>query len=242
MDEYFGGIMAKPIGVRIKDNSTGTWGFGRSTITSVSLVADSIYDEVVPEIYTDSAMPVNAKIALGREESDFYAAVGIVGEGPLGAYGTGHKLDGQFHHGYPGQLGLLESLGPDPNPTPFGFDTDNPVERAAGTAFVMLRRADAKGLQLSRLAEHAMEVVVAQGLSGWVWTGAGRALAASADQPGLDRRQHAAAGARACALPMPPPASSSSTFRRRLPLPRSAMSKSTSSLAAEPRPSSSSAA
>jgi len=173
MDDYFGGILAKPIGVRIKDNSTGTWGFGRSTITSVSLVADSIYDEVVPEIYTDSAMPVNAKIALGREESDFYAAVGIVGEGPLGAYGTGHKLDGQFHHGYPGQLGLMESLGADPNPTPFGFDTDNPVERAAGTAFVMLRRADAKGLQLSRLAEHAMEVVVAQGLSGWVWSAPG---------------------------------------------------------------------
>jgi hypothetical protein len=96
---------------------------------------------VVPESYTDSAMPVNAKIALGREESDFYAAVGIVGEGPLGAYGTGHKLDGQYHHGFPGPLGLLESLGADPNPTPFGIDTDNPVERAAGTAFVMLRRA-----------------------------------------------------------------------------------------------------
>ena len=173
MDDYFGGILAKPVGVRIKDNSTGTWGFGRSTITSVSLVADSIYDEVVPEIYTDSDMPVNAKIALGREESDFYAAVGIVGEGPLGAYGTGHKLDGQYHHGYPGSLGLMESLGPDPNPTPFGIDTDNPVERAAGTAFVMMRRADAKGLQLSRLSEHAMEVVVAQGLSGWVWTAPG---------------------------------------------------------------------
>jgi hypothetical protein len=174
MDDYFGGIIAKPAGVRIKDNSTGVWGFGRSTITSVSLVADSIYDEVVPEIHTDSPMPVKAKIAMGREESDFYAAVGIVGEGPLGAYGTGHKLDGQYHHGYPGQLGLLQSLGPDPNPTPFGFDTDNPAERAAGTAFVMLRRADAKGIQLSRPSEHDMEVIVAQGLGGWVWTGPGQ--------------------------------------------------------------------
>jgi len=173
MDNYFGGIIAKPQAVRIKDNSTGVWGFGRSTITSVSLVAESIYDQVVPEIYTDAAMPVNAKLALGREESDFYAAVGVVGEGPLGAYGTGHKLDGQYHHGYPGPLGLVESLGADPNPDPFGFDTDQPVERAAGTAFVMLRRADAKGLQLSRLSEHAMEVVVAQGLSGWVWTAPG---------------------------------------------------------------------
>ena len=174
MENYFGGIIAKPAGVRIKDNSTGVWGFGRSTITSVSLVADSIYDEVVPEIYTDSPMPVKAKIAMGREESDFYAAVGIVGEGPLGAYATGHKLDGQYHHGYPGPLGLLESLGPDPNPTPFGFDTDNPAERAAGTAFVMLRRADAKGIRLSRPSEHDMEVIVAQGLGGWVWTGPGQ--------------------------------------------------------------------
>lgn len=173
MNDYYGGIVARPQGVRIKDNSTGVWGFGRSTLTSVSLVADSIYDQVLPEIYTDSPMPVNAKIASGRDESDFYAAVGIVGEGPIGAYGTGHKLDGQFHHGYPGSLGLLASVGQDPNPVPFGMDTDAPVDRAAGTAFVMIRRSDAKGLQLSRLSEHAMEAVVAQGLSGWVWTSPG---------------------------------------------------------------------
>ncbi|MCX7668483.1 MAG: hypothetical protein N2439_00225, partial [Anaerolineae bacterium] len=173
MADRFGGIVAKPQGVRIKDNSTGVWGFGRSTITSVSLVADSIYDQVVPEIFTDSAMPVNAKLAMGRDESDFYAAVGIVGEGPLGAYGTGHTLDGQYHHGYPGPLGLLESLGGDPNPVPFGIDVDNPVERAAGTAFVMIRRSDAKGLQPSRLSEHAMEVIVQQGLGGWRWTAPG---------------------------------------------------------------------
>ncbi len=173
MNDYYGGIMAKPQGVRIKDNSTGVWGFGRSTLTSVSLVADSIYDQVLPEIYTDSPMPVNAKIASGRDESDFYAAVGIVGEGPLGAYGTGHKLDGQSHHGYPGSLGLMTSLGTDPNPVTFGFDTDSGPERAAGTAFLMIRRSDAKGLQLSRLSEHAMEAVVAQGLGGWVWTSPG---------------------------------------------------------------------
>ncbi len=173
MNDYYGGIMAKPQGVRIKDNSTGVWGFGRSTLTSVSLVADSIYDQVLPEIYTDSPMPVNCKIASGRDESDFYAAVGIVGEGPLGAYGTGHELDGQYHHGYPGSLGLMTSLGPDPNPTTFGMDTDAGPERAAGTAFLMIRRSDAKGLQLSRLSEHAMEAVVTQGLSGWVWTSPG---------------------------------------------------------------------
>jgi hypothetical protein len=170
MNPYYGGIIAKPQGVRIKDNSTGVWGFGRSTITSVSLIADSIYDEVLPEIYTDSDMPVNCKIAAGRDESDFYAALGIVGEGPIGSFGSGHKLDGQFHHGYPGTLGLLLATGLDPNPVPFGMDTDAPVERAAGTAFLMIRRADAKGIQPSRPAEHAMQAIVNQGLSGWVWT------------------------------------------------------------------------
>jgi hypothetical protein len=173
MATYYGGIVAKPQGVRIKDNSTGVWGFGRSTLTSVSLIADSIYDQVLPEIYTDSPMPVNAKIASGRDESDFYAALGIVGEGPLGGYGTGHKLDGQYHHGYPGSLGLMATRGEDPNATPFGMDTDAPVERAAGTAFMMLRRADSKGLQLTRLSEHTMEVVVALGLGGWTWSSPG---------------------------------------------------------------------
>jgi hypothetical protein len=173
MGNFYGGIVAKPQGVRIKDNSTGVWGFGRSTLTSVSLIADSIYDQVLPEIYTDSPMPVNAKIASGRDESDFYAALGIVGEGPLGGYGSGHKLDGQYHHGYPGSLGLMATLGGDPNPTPFGMDTDPSVERAAGTAFMMLRRADSKGLQLTRISEHTMEVTVALGLAGWTWSSPG---------------------------------------------------------------------
>jgi hypothetical protein len=53
------------------------------------------------------------------------------------------------------------------------MDTDAGPERAAGTAFLMIRRSDAKGLQLSRLSEHAMEAVVAQGLGGWVWTSPG---------------------------------------------------------------------
>jgi len=70
MKRFFGGVLVEPQGVRIKDNSTGTWGFGRSSITSVSLVAESIYDEVLPEIYTDSDMPVNCKIAAGRRAGD----------------------------------------------------------------------------------------------------------------------------------------------------------------------------
>ncbi len=192
MKRYFGGLLAEPQGVRIKDNSTGTWGFGRSSITSVSLVADSIYDEVLPEIYTDGDMPVNCKIAVGRDESDFYEALGIVGEGPLGAFGSGHKLDGQFHHGYPGSLGLRQILGADPAGAQDWFSLDQSGDQtggdwrkvfsgnstykdnfAAGTAFLVIRRSDSKGLQLTRLGEHTMQAIVSQGLSGWVWTAPG---------------------------------------------------------------------
>ncbi len=191
MKRYFGGLLAEPQGVRIKDNSTGTWGFGRSAITSVSLVAESIYDEVLPEIYTDSDMPVNCKLAAGRDESDFYDALGIVGEGPL-VFGYGHKLDGQQHHGAPGPLGLREAPGNDPaGATDFfslgqsgnqtGGDwrkvfSGNSTYRdnfAAGTAFIELRRTDTRGLQLSRPGEHEMQAIVAQGLQGWVWTASG---------------------------------------------------------------------
>ena len=54
MKRYYGAVVAEPQGVTIKNNSTGVFGFARSSITSVSLVADSIYDQVIPEIYTDS--------------------------------------------------------------------------------------------------------------------------------------------------------------------------------------------
>ncbi len=209
MKRYYGGIVAEPQGVRIKDNSTGVWGFGRSTITSVSLVAESIYDQVLPEIYTDTDMPVNCKIAAGRDESDFYEALGIEGEGPLVAFTTprmedkdgdrkaetfvGHTLDGQAHHGFPNNdYGLRTCLGSDPASTTdfFSLDQSGDVTGgdwrkvysgnstykdnfAAGTSFIVIRRSDAKGLQLSRPGDHAMIATVQQGLRGWVWTSPG---------------------------------------------------------------------
>ncbi len=209
MKRYYGGIIAEPQSVRIKDNSTGVFGFGRSTITSTSLVADSIYDQVVPEIYTDSEMPVNCKIAAGRDESDFYEALGIVGEGPIIAYTPAHyedldhdgtaetfvgsTLDGQAHHGYPtNNYGLRQCLGTDPAGAQDWFscdETGNSVggdwrkvysgnstfkdNFAAGTAFIVIRRSDAKGLQLSKPGDHAMIANVQMGMSGWVWTSLG---------------------------------------------------------------------
>ena len=96
------------------------FGFWRSSLTSVSLVADSIYDQVVREVYTDSEMPVNCKVAAGRDESDFYEALGIVGEGPLIAYTDAHYggLNGNpvgsiaTGHGWPNQLTFADGAGP----------------------------------------------------------------------------------------------------------------------------------
>jgi hypothetical protein len=192
MKRRFGGVLVEPQGVRVKDNSTGTWGFGRSMLTSISLVAESIYDEVMPEIYTDSDMPVNCKIAAGRDESDFYEAMGIVGEGPIAAFGSGHTLDGQYHHGYPGTAGLREIRGTDPADAHDYFSLDQSGDQtggdwrkvyygastykdnfAAGTSCLIIRRADAKGLQLSKLGEHQMQAIVRNGLQGWVWTSPG---------------------------------------------------------------------
>jgi hypothetical protein len=209
MKKYYGGIIAEPQGVRIKDNSTGVWGFGRSTLTSTSIVADSIYDQVLPEVYTDTEMPVNCKVAAGRDESDFYQALGIVGEGPLVAYTpthyedkdgdgnaetlVGHTLDGQAHHGFPkNDYGLRLVLGNDPAGDTDFFSLDQSGNQtggdfrkvysgnstykdnfAAGTAFIVIRRSDAKGLQLSKPGDHAMIATVQQGMRGWVWTSPG---------------------------------------------------------------------
>jgi hypothetical protein len=217
MKRYYGAILAEPQGVRIKDNSTGVWGFGRSSITSVSLVADSIYDQVLAEVYTDTDMPVNCKVAAGRDESDFYEALGIVGAGPLVAYTTprmvdkdgdgkketfvGHTLDGQFNHGAKfdsngnpigNNDGLRTCLGDDPAGATDFFSLDQSGNTtggdyrmvysgastfkdnfAAGTAFVVIRRSDAKGLQLSQPGDHAMIATVSQGIRGWVWTSLG---------------------------------------------------------------------
>ncbi len=203
MKWFFGGIIALVQGVSVKDNSTGVWGFRRSQLTSTSIVAESIYNEVVPEIYTDDegwtdangvaqdGMPVNCKIAMGRDESDFYEALGIVGEGPITLHTnlSKHTLDGQYNHGYPGAGGSRLVNGSDPaGATDFcSLDQAGNVvggdfrkiysgastyldNFAAGTAFTVIRRSDSPGLQLSYPTDHQMQANVTYGLSGWVWT------------------------------------------------------------------------
>jgi hypothetical protein len=126
MTKYFGGHPAEPQGVWIKDNSTGTWGIGRSTVTATSIISDTIWGNALQEIWCNDdgdpgkAFWVNCMIAAGRDESDYYDALGIVGAGPIGSYtgmlvyqnADGYRyiiapmLDGQTPQGFQVDSGL----------------------------------------------------------------------------------------------------------------------------------------
>ncbi len=202
MKKRYRGLPLTPQPVRFKDNSSGWHGIGRNEITSVSLVSDSIFGAPLPEIYTDIPMPVNALMADGRDNGDFYEALGVLGEGPLTTIDTKNSaglptatLDGQPQHNFPEFAGRLV-VGEDPadlnEPLSLSYDGDQvngdfrklflettppgatfADNFSAGVAFAVIRRTDEKGLQLTRLDDHAMQIVVSGGLKGWVWTGPG---------------------------------------------------------------------
>lgn len=201
MKRYHGGLPIDPEGVTVKDNSTGVWGFRRASLTSVSIQSETIRDQVIPEVYTDTKLVINAKIASGRDESDFYEALIVVCEGPI-TFGSEHKLDGQYHHGYPESFGLRQLPGGDPAGELDYFSLDwvgdarsgdwrraysgNSTFKdnfAAGTAALVIRRKDEKGLQLSRPDEHSAQAVIVQGLRGWIWTSAGNRYEAVVTNP-----------------------------------------------------------
>jgi hypothetical protein len=179
----FGGVKINPQGVRIKDNSTGGFFGGRSTINSVSLINDSGYGKVIPEHYCYGDMPVDAVVVAGRDESDFFAAVGVIGEGPVAYTGDSrlHLIDNQPAQDPAHGLGIRLSIGNDPNPDYFGIDqapwngeaSVPNATRAAGTAWLELRRVDAKGIQLAAASDHAMQAVLQGGLGGWIWSAPG---------------------------------------------------------------------
>ena len=93
MSPFFGGHPTFPQSVIIKDDGTGVvFGFGRSTVTSTSVVSDNIPGQPLPEIWCSddnnpqNAFIANAIIAAVRDESTFEDILGIVGVGPLGLY------------------------------------------------------------------------------------------------------------------------------------------------------------
>lgn len=93
MSAYFGGHPEFPQSVTIKDNGTGIiGGFFRQTVTSTSILSDSIFGNPLPEIWCNSggnpqrAFWANCIVAAVRDESTFEDVLGIVGAGPIGAY------------------------------------------------------------------------------------------------------------------------------------------------------------
>jgi hypothetical protein len=194
----FGGMVFPPQAVHIKDNSTGVWGFGRSAMTSVSVVQDTVYQRPLQEIFTDGQMLVTADVAEGRDENTFYAALGIVGEGPISSFAGGpdgslilHKLDGQPPHDPLNFGGFRAFTGTDPSGSHdfVGISQAGPDGKwngsdgqiyippdstfAAGIAMAEIRRTDEKGLQLSPISDRSMQIAVVGGLGGWVWTAPG---------------------------------------------------------------------
>jgi hypothetical protein len=192
----FGGIVVPPQSVKIMDNSTGVFGFGRSTMTSVTVTDDTIYQRPLQEIYTDEQMLVTVDTAAGRDESDFYAALGIVGEGPISNFDGNlilSTLDGQPPHDPLHDGGFRAATGTDPSGQYdfIGISQADPATGlwgnpftgvpyippgstyCGGIAFAEIRRTDPKGLQLSAVSDHTMIISLLGGIGGWVWNGPG---------------------------------------------------------------------
>ncbi|MCL4796570.1 MAG: hypothetical protein KJZ84_18545 [Bryobacteraceae bacterium] len=180
--------------VKIPDQPVNVGGKkGISRMTATSVVNDTAYGRALKDIYVNDAahpIPVECEIVAGRDESEFYAALGIVGRGPISGFATStaqpHTLDGQPNHG-PGLLGLRRSYGgnpvtgdetpadnaPDSGSHTFALDSvgeplpNNPVP---GVAFLQIRRTDEKGIQPIRPTERKMQAQITGGLGCWAWT------------------------------------------------------------------------
>jgi len=199
MKRYFGGILAKPQTAPTTNPWYASPKFTGTPSASKSFISESIYDSVMAEIYcnnpsyvdensvTKYGMPVQCKMATGRDEGNRYQALGVVGEGPL-TFGTGGALDGMTaitsgERSIPGNdpAGSSDyfSLAIDGDQTggswrkvyTGGKTYDDNF--AAGTAALVIKREDDNGLQLSTLNNHTMQAIITYGLRGWVWTGAG---------------------------------------------------------------------
>ena len=180
----FGGVKIEQEDARPRDPVLGGFAHKRSGFSSVTVSNESVYDRVLQEVYTDTAMPVVCDVIAGKDENEFYSALGIVGEGPISAYNTDlgkHLLDNQMPHDPLLGGGWRYSLGNDPADNWFAlshapyYGPIAPPEAtfAAGTAWAEIRRTDERGLQLSKVSDRTMTVSVTGGMGGWVWSGPG---------------------------------------------------------------------
>jgi hypothetical protein len=192
VEKSFGGVVVPQQVVRVKDSTTGVLGWGRSWMTSVTVSNDTIYQNPLQEVWTDEAMPVVCPVAGGRDENDFYAAMGIVSDGPIGAYNPDlllQELDGHPPHDPIHGGGWRPVYGVDPaNPLDYVGISQAPwtgpppgSTYSGGLAFVEIRRTDQAGLQVAPITDHTITANVTLGVGGWVWSAPG----ARTWQPGL---------------------------------------------------------
>lgn len=93
MTLYFGGHPDQIQAARIKDDSTGFLGFGRNTVTATSIVSDTAYGQALPDIWCNNngnivnSFITNAILISVRDEDTFFNSLGVVGTGPIGAFG-----------------------------------------------------------------------------------------------------------------------------------------------------------
>jgi hypothetical protein len=254
MTRHFGGFESNAGTVKLTSVKGAWWmvGSGRHSLTSATVTNDTVYEQVLQEVYNDTdrlqlppatyerlraeqaerlaakraaprapapidgpewepvvpltfkgpEIPVPAQVAMGRDDNEFYAAIGVVGEGPITAFGTDvmqYKLDNSVPLDPEKNAGYRTASGHDPvdadshdflyiNHKPWGWPvtakTATPElpegtryppgsKFAAGTAFVEIRRTDEKGIQASKISDRTMQVPVAKGIGGWIWKGVG---------------------------------------------------------------------
>jgi hypothetical protein len=185
------------------DHQPVNLGRGKNRITATSVVHDSGFGRPLKDIWVNDAtapLKVTCDVIAGRDEREFYSALGIVGRGPIGNFGAlpiieggsavhYGTLDGQPNHG-PGLFGLRRSRGGNPANGSEVQSSGNPdagsdilaIDEAgsplpaqpapAGAAFLQIRRTDEAGIQPDNATkEHEMIAFVSEGNGGYIWTG-----------------------------------------------------------------------
>jgi hypothetical protein len=118
METRFGGIICNPQNVIVKDNSTGVWGFGRSSIQSVSLVSESLYDEILPEIWYSDIRGSGWPPDLNWAAQFASPTVRLVGSYPGG--GTQVTMNGLVANGTLNNGDIFSICYPNMDPTQIG--------------------------------------------------------------------------------------------------------------------------
>ena len=173
MSNYFGGHPEQPQNVVIKDDGKGLFGgFFRQTVTSTSILSDSIWGQPLQEIWCNyfgsaqRAFWANAQIAAVRDESTFMDLLGIVGAGPIGAFegmsvqtnSDGYKFvvaptaDGYFPQGF--KLGTdLSVVVSELAILLFGLNTNLGLRQSVGNDPAYLAKAPTEGIDAFSLGQ-----------------------------------------------------------------------------------------